>query len=134
MLVLAGFWPLLTWNAPGVNYLRGVMWGVPATAVVAGALALEARWGTRSPRWLLELGDASYSIYLVHTFVLPALGGFVLHWPARWNDHWPMEVDLAVLVLVVISALAGEGLYRTVELPIMQWFKGRRRTAVPVIG
>lgn len=134
VLVSAGLWPLLTWNAPGVSYLRGILWGVPAMAVVAGALALEARWGGRSPRWLLELGDASYSIYLIHTFTLPALARWMLHWPNQWNWHWPSEIVVAVVCLVVLSALAGEGVYRVVERPLMGWFKGRRWTAVPANG
>ena len=127
-LVLAALCPLWGWNAPGLSYWRGLMWGLPAMAVVAGAVILEARWGAHSPRWALELGDASYSIYLVHTFTLPAVGLCLAMWPHRW----PGEIPIALLVTVVLSALSGELLYRAVERPIMGWFKGRRRTAVPV--
>jgi exopolysaccharide production protein ExoZ len=43
--------------------------GLPASLVVGGALALE-RWGwTVRTRWCLRLGNASYSIYLIHPFV-----------------------------------------------------------------
>ncbi len=128
ILVVVGFVPLLTWNAPGVSYWRGAMWGVPALAVVAGAVALEGRWGERSPRWALELGDASYSIYLIHTFVLPVVG----LWLMRWSHGWPGEIAVAMLVVLTLSALAGELTYRVFELPMLRWFKGRRRTAVPV--
>ncbi len=127
-LVLAGFLPLLTWNAPGMNYWRGALWGVPALAVVAGAVAMEAWWGARSPRWALELGDASYSIYLIHTFVLPAVG----LWLTRWPRGWPGEIAVALGMALLLSALSGELVYRLLELPMMRWFKGRRRTAVPV--
>ncbi|HLI77921.1 MAG TPA: acyltransferase family protein, partial [Acidobacteriaceae bacterium] len=127
-LVFAGLCPLLLWNAPGVSYWRGAMWGIPAAAVVAGALMLEKQWGARSPRWALELGDASYSIYLLHTFTLPAIG----LWLARWPHRWPGEVAVCLLVSVVLSALSGDLAYRLLELPTMRWFKGRRRTAVPV--
>ncbi len=130
VLVGAGLLPLLLWDAPGVSYWRGMQWGVPALAVVAGAVMLEHRWGTRSPRWALALGDASYSIYLVHTFTLPAIG----LWLARWPHRWPGEIALAICVSMVLSALSGMLLYRLVERPMTAWFKGRRGTAVPVVG
>ncbi len=48
---------------------RPLIWGLPASLLVAGALSIEAHGGAgrwRAPR---ELGDASYALYLVH---LPA--------------------------------------------------------------
>lgn len=129
-LVVLGFVPLLVWDAPGTSYWRGAMWGLPALAVVTGAVALEARWGVRSPHWMLELGDASYAIYLVHTFVLPVVGFGLVRWP----HGWPWEISVGMLVSVVFSVLAGELMYRGLDLPAMRWFKGRRRTAVPANG
>lgn len=131
LLLPLGFVPLLVWNEVGVSYWRGALWGLPAMLVVFSAIALEDRLGSYSPRWALELGDASYSIYLIHTFTLPALGVWILRWPALWGAHWPAEILLAVFVLVVLSALSGEAVYRAIERPLMQWFKGRRRTAIP---
>lgn len=130
VLVFGGLIPLLTWNAPGVSYWRGAQWGIPALAVVAGAIALEAHWGKNAPRWALELGDASYSIYLIHTFVLPVVG----MWLMRWPHGWPAEIVAAMMTAVLLSAAAGELFYRAIELPVMRWFKGRRRTAVPAVG
>lgn len=130
LLVLVCMWPLLTWNLPGVDLGRGWMWGLPAAGVVLGALALEARWGRRSPRWLLLLGDASYSIYLVHTLVLPAIGLGV----ARIARPWPDEIPMALMVSVILSALAGVAVYRWIERPMLNWVRGWRQTAVPVVN
>ncbi len=127
-LVSAGLTLLFTQASPGTSYWRGLFWGGPALAVVAGVISLERRWGARSPRWALEMGDASYSIYLVHTLTLPAVGVLLLRWPHGWRG----EVDAALFVAVVLSAMSGEVVYRLVELPMMRWFTGRRRTAVPV--
>jgi len=94
---------------------------------VAAAIALEPRLGHRAPRWLLGLGDASYSVYLTHGLTLPALGVLVAHLnPRSGAQAWAL-----LLALVVCCALVGEATYRLVERPITRWFQGRRRTAVP---
>ena len=127
VLVVAGFVPLLIWPEPNFSFWRGVLWGLPAAGVVAGSLAMERRWGAKVPRWPLELGDASYSIYLVHGFVLPVFGVML----ARLGDQWWGVLPVSVVVMVVLSAACGDGVYRLVERPITRWFKGRRRTAIP---
>lgn len=56
-----------------VSAWRLVLWGVPAVLIVAGAVSLE-RHGV-IPRWraLRGLGDASYSVYLVHGLAISAV-------------------------------------------------------------
>ena len=127
LFVVSGLLPLFLWRSPMFTVFRGLQWGPAAVAVVAGALCLEGRWGARSPRWMLELGDASYSIYLVHTFALPLVG--VLINRMRYPVHG--GAGMAMLASVLLSALAGEGVYRAVERPMVNWLKGRRRTAIP---
>jgi len=46
--------------------------GVPATLIVGGALTIEAGGGVPVWRAGLALGNASYSIYLVHGLVVSA--------------------------------------------------------------
>ncbi|WP_162915191.1 acyltransferase family protein [Desertibaculum subflavum] len=78
-------WPLLLWGLSAIAVAgeiglvsdrrdpwRVLVWGVPAIAIVWGAISVE-RPGL-VPRWLVALGDASYSLYLLHLLVLPALG------------------------------------------------------------
>jgi peptidoglycan/LPS O-acetylase OafA/YrhL len=125
-MAAAGFVPLLFWLAPNFSIWRGVLWGVPALAVVCGAVALEDRVGRSAPGWLLELGDASYSIYLTHGLALPALGYLV----TRITPRSTLQYCALLFALVVCCALVGEAAYRLVELPITRWFKGRRHTAV----
>ena len=130
LLILGGLLPLFFWREPVAAIERGLFWGVPALAVVGGALSMEGRWGALSPRWMLELGDASYSIYLIHTFALPAVG-LLLN---RFHHAWPGEIAVSLVAAIVLSTLAGELAYRLVERPVTNWFKGRRRTAVPVVN
>ena len=127
LLVVVGLIPLWTLLTGWVFVWRGVLWGIPAMAVVAGVLVMESRWGRRMPRWALQIGDASYSIYLVHTFVLPVIGLALVH----LHHSWRYEVTLLVILATVVSTGAGVVCYRWVERPINNWFKGQRQTAVP---
>lgn len=118
---------LLLWAEPNFSRWRGLGWGIPALLLVGSCVALERSAGERAPRWLLELGDASYSIYLVHGFVIPV---FLLLF-AHSHIGSPAAKLALLLVLLLLSALSGDLLYRLLERPMMHWFKGRRRTAVP---
>jgi peptidoglycan/LPS O-acetylase OafA/YrhL len=80
---------------------------------------LEARIAGALPQWLLALGDASYSIYLVHGFVVPAVGvGIIgLHWTGATTQV------LTVAACLVAGSLAGWLAYILIERPILFWMK-----------
>lgn len=114
-LVAVGFVVILSLPL-GPENMRVLTWGTPAFAVVAGAVSLEPLVARALPRWLLALGDASYSIYLSHGFVLPALMlviGKSLS-PGLWAEA------LTILLCVLISSIAGWSLFIGVESPIMR--------------
>ena len=50
--------------------LRGLVYGIGSTLLLLGALGLERSGRIRVPRALVFLGDASYSVYLVHFVAL----------------------------------------------------------------
>jgi exopolysaccharide production protein ExoZ len=52
---------------------RVLAFGLPAAGLVGGLLLLELAGRVRRWPFLLLLGDASYSLYLLHTFVLAVL-------------------------------------------------------------
>lgn len=62
---------------------------------------------------LIELGNASYSIYLVHSLISGVLGRI---W-ARFFLHWPPS--LFVVAMLVASSIAGMLMYRFVEKPLL---------------
>jgi exopolysaccharide production protein ExoZ len=87
--------------------------GVPAGVIVAGAVLLE-KWGVvaRLP-FLLILGDASYSIYLTHMFVVNLF--------AKVEDRLSMNPYLSLGFLVItfaVACLVGIFVYRVVERPL----------------
>ena len=57
--------------------------GVPAFLLVALAVVLEPKIGRRTPKLILELGNASYSIYLVHVLVMAFLFPFLIKGPFK---------------------------------------------------
>lgn len=120
LMVLSGFLLILAIPQSAEN-LRVLTWGLPACAIVAGAVSLETHIAAALPRWLLALGDASYSIYLVHGFVVPAIGvAFVA-------SHWNTAAARAVTVFACLigASFAGWLLYLVVERPIMTLFRKR---------
>jgi exopolysaccharide production protein ExoZ len=90
------------------DLLRPLLWGVPATLIVAGALALEPL-AAAAPRALAALGNASYAIYLCH-FVAVDLTARALGVQAPW---------LFVPAAFAVSIGAGLAFHRLVERPLI---------------
>lgn len=101
---------------------RVLEWGVPGALVMGGALALEGRVAMRRWRGALLVGDTSYSLYLSHTFVLPALAlvGVRMGLAGVWGLVGFSVVTLPVCLLV------GLGVHRWMELPMLRRMEGWR--------
>ena len=115
-------------GSPGTSLatVRPLVWGVPAALLVLGAVALEGQVGRRLPGWLLLLGSASYSIYLMQSFVFPPMH-FVLNQLMPGLVH-ARPVGAGVLMMatgVVVTSVVGVATYLGVERPMTEFFKGR---------
>jgi exopolysaccharide production protein ExoZ len=85
------------------------------SAAVALYVGLEARLPRL--RLLEELGDASYSIYLVHIFAVAAFAGVLLHLVEPGNA----AVVAMAIVLAIAGGLAlGWIIYQLIEKPLTQ--------------
>ena len=117
----------LIWIKPGLPLvLRPIFWGVPAALVVLGTVGLERTWRTRLPRWILLLGSASYSIYLVQIFVFPVVDAAALRIRASAPTVTPWELTTGVVVASLLSAsLAGIATHLLVERPLTDLLKQR---------
>jgi exopolysaccharide production protein ExoZ len=104
--------------------LRVLLWGVPA-AVIILALALTENSAPvkRLRSWQL-LGDASYSIYIVHGVALSALLSIVNHLGAPRMLMIPVGAPIAIGL--------GLGVYRYIERPMTDYLRRRRRAPVTV--
>jgi peptidoglycan/LPS O-acetylase OafA/YrhL len=117
-LVLGGFVTILVLPM-GPENLRLLSWGLPAFAIVAGAVSLEPLVAPALPRWLLALGDASYSIYLSHGFVLPALMLLI----DRFVSPGLSAQAITIILCLVVSSIAGWVVYLVVENPTLQFLR-----------
>jgi len=118
--VLVGFALILVVPMVAEN-ARVLTWGIPAFAIVAGAVSLEPLVAPRLPRWLLTTGDASYSIYLSHGFVLPALGLLF----SRFATPGPWTEGLTIILCLSFSSLVGWGVFVLIESPMLRALRRR---------
>jgi exopolysaccharide production protein ExoZ len=104
-----------------VEPVRLLVFGLPAFLIVAGALALEPLPAWPVPKFL---GDASYSIYLVH--------GLAIGFCARLLGlfHF-VPVFLLVIVSIAGGILLGSACHLLVEQPLLGIFHPARRKRPP---
>ena len=106
--------------------LRPVMWGVPAAAIVLGTVALERYWRHRLPKWLLLLGNASYSIYLIQEFVFPVLHAGVERLGGTRIHTRPLETGIVMMIVsMIVTAAVGVAVYLWVERRMTEFFKSK---------
>jgi exopolysaccharide production protein ExoZ len=112
---LAGF-AAVTLAGIDTEPVRMLAWGLPALALVTGAVSLE-RAGPLPHWWPLRaLGDASYSVYLIHGLAISAA--------VRLLQMVGIEAS-ALLFLASVATGVAAGLvgYELVEKPMMKLFR-----------
>lgn len=85
---------------------------VPAAMIVLGTVILDLRGKSLAPFSLVLLGDASYSLYLVHMFVVRAVR-------VVWNKlHIPAEPAIFCMLVLLISCALALVVAAKFELPL----------------
>lgn len=101
--------------------------GIPSFLLVAGFVLLEMRRERRYPRFLVAIGDSSYSLYLTNFFVGPAvtkalmLSGFAGLVPP----------DLYIIFTTLLCIAFGHISYLLLEAPITSFLTRRFFSPVP---
>jgi exopolysaccharide production protein ExoZ len=110
--------------------MRPIVWGIPAFLITLSLVMLEEPFGRFLPRWILLIGDASYSLYLSHalTFTLCYQVLLRLHVLPKGIARVQDEVVTA-LICLIISVPVSCLLYSFVENPLN---KGLRRRFSPL--
>jgi exopolysaccharide production protein ExoZ len=107
---------------------RFIFWGIPSMIVLLSCLKLELVH-IKCPRILLLLGDASYSVYLVHVIVIYESRDIA----RKLIDLSRFPGDLVVLVFAILAIISGTIVYRLVEAPLnsflLRLYRGQQRVA-----
>lgn len=101
--------------------LRAVFWGLPAAAIVAAAVSLEALGRWPQNRFLHLLGDASYSIYLLHGIVLSAVT--TVWFKLGLAGLGATGQVLFFFTATMAAALGGVVVWRFFERPVDRWLR-----------
>jgi len=105
---------------------RILQWGLPALAIVTGAVLFERAGKVPYLRLPHFVGDASYSIYLAHGFAVSAV------FRVLGQGRLPAAAEVAAATLC--GLIAGAAVYLLVERPLLKLVKyrgGRRIAASP---
>jgi peptidoglycan/LPS O-acetylase OafA/YrhL len=105
----------------GLNNRLGVLaplyWGPGFFLLVVGLAVLERAGLWQAPRWIAFSGDASYSIYLVHTSILEVAFRVITRHPGILNHFAP----LTFAAITLLTFAGGVVCYLLIERPIMKW-------------
>jgi len=99
---------------------RVLIWGVPSVMILLGAYAAR-QIGSRP---LIYFGDASYSIYLIQVFTIPA---FFKAWGVLGLPALPG--DMLVLGCTAATIVAGCIWHSLIDTPLRRQLRRRRRPA-----
>lgn len=121
LFLVGGFLTLIVTTYFGLNHdYRFMTTGVGAALIFIGALTIKE--SIRFPKSLIVLGDASYSIYLIHTvviymFIMRAMRKLSPEITGSWNQ------EVVVILMTIISVFCGILFYYAVERPTLKWFR-----------
>jgi len=102
-----------------LSFTRVIIWGIPASGIVYAALLIEGQPTSVGlvRRFLAFLGDASYSLYLVHLLVMAAFKAL--------QARGIVSGDLLIISSVAVSLLAGSLSFLFIEKPMLSMIKRR---------
>jgi exopolysaccharide production protein ExoZ len=109
--------PVLLFVSPwDMANMRCLEWGIPAFLLVLATAMTEDRLGRFWPRWVLLIGDASYSLYLSHLLVIAFLIKIFIR-SHLWSVGIVRRQDeiLTALVSLIVSTLVAIPLYLLIE-------------------
>jgi peptidoglycan/LPS O-acetylase OafA/YrhL len=82
---------------------RVVQYGLPSIALIYGAAGLEIAGRFQCPRWLVAIGDISFSLYLSHLLVMAATLQIWTRIVPPGTTHWPLVLAMLIASLPVAA-------------------------------
>lgn len=134
---LAVFTVALLINTPGrghlFNWVRVAVYGLPSAMIILGCVYLERAGKLRAPKWLIHLGDWSYSLYLSHLLVLLTLKRLwnmraledIIPASLKWGaEGWLDNIAYIVIALsasIIFAAIS----YHWIERTSLKWLRSK---------
>ncbi len=115
--ILSFYWyQEISGNTSPMGWTRILVFGVPAFLTLYGALLFEKKYQAVMPKWLCNIGDASYSIYLSHVIVLTVIGRIWFLFSAEGG------MDNVIMIIVMTAAVLSAGFlsYFMIETTILK--------------
>jgi peptidoglycan/LPS O-acetylase OafA/YrhL len=112
------FFVLFLGGSQGDGFARTIIFGFPAAIILASTVSLEQNGVVFRSGLLERFGDASYSIYLGHPFVLTGFKVAARHLNLPVNDA--LVGSALVCVAVVAAAVVGCALGSLIETPLLK--------------
>jgi exopolysaccharide production protein ExoZ len=107
------------YHPPRALYEQTIGYTLGSVLILAGVVEAERSGLLRPPSWLVYLGDASYSIYLVHFVPLSIF--------AKFAKAWSLDAYVPGGVLFILHAASSVAVgclfYHVVEHPLHIWTK-----------
>lgn len=109
LILVCGVW--LGWSSAEVAGIKRVwLWGVPTAVLLAATFWLPQ---SMYPKWLSAVGDASYSLYLFHPYLLVGLASI-----AGLDQRSVLLKTSLSILFIALSIAAAMMVYRFLERPI----------------
>ena len=115
ILLVSGIAALFVQNQHPWNLARTIAFGLPALSIVCGSLLIDRSGLVPTWTWPLLLGNASYSLYLSHIFILGALRRL---WQSFLNVHLIKDQVLFLLVSSVTAEFCAVFIFIHAERPV----------------
>jgi exopolysaccharide production protein ExoZ len=99
-----------------------ISFGIPSMLLVVGSTSLEMRKDVHVNKILIYIGNASYSIYLIHGFVINNITKFLLKVAPDITQNL-LILNILGLIIAFIALLFGCTVYSYIEKPLLSIVK-----------
>ncbi|MFJ6412488.1 acyltransferase family protein [Terribacillus saccharophilus] len=119
-IYIMGMWIYQMFTNVEINHV--ISWGIPAALLILGLVNLEEKGKFSAPKLLVYLGDASYSIYLIHVTIILIFEKLMIRIGLY---EFPLVIQLIAVVASIASITGGCLLYNIVEKPSQRFFRSK---------
>jgi peptidoglycan/LPS O-acetylase OafA/YrhL len=124
VVALAAVSVVIMWDVASNDTVRPFVWGILSSVIVLSTIL--ALHSARIPRWLILIGDASYSLYLFHPYLIQG----IVKTTSWFTSGVAVQIAASVGTLAACCGIAIL-VFRLVELPMTTFLRKRfiERTA-----